>query len=189
MHSRSTGLEPRPHPRRGAGLAAPSMTFSSQPVCAVGVSTLPYSLGVRRVPETQHSKVHLTEGSGWQAPPEDEPPETLQQERGAQGLSRPPGQASPGLRASPGHWARVSPGRALDESLMTWGPGAAGLGCAGRRKRRGLIKGGSQKPPGLPLPAFRAAGLVPGRGWAGGCSRRLWVCGPAWMAPGTPCDR
>ena len=44
VHSRSTGLEPRPRPRRGAGLTAPSMTFSSQPVCAVGVSTLPYSL-------------------------------------------------------------------------------------------------------------------------------------------------
>ena len=99
--------------------------------------------------------------------------------------SGPASQVWAGLRAgvhvcrSRGAWAGVSPGRALDESLMTWGPGAAGLGCAGRRKRRGLIKGGSQKPPGLPLPAFRAAGLVPGRGWAGGCSRRLWVCGPA----------
>lgn len=89
---------------------------------------------------------------------------------------------------SRGAWARVSPGQALDESLMSWCPGAAGAGCAGRRKRRGLIKGGSQKPPGLPLPAFGAAGLVLGRGWAGSCSRRPGVCGPAWMAPGTPCD-
>lgn len=39
-------------------------------------------LGVRRVPETQHSKVHLTEGGGWQAPPEDEPPEILHVVRG-----------------------------------------------------------------------------------------------------------
>lgn len=34
----------RPCPRRGAGLAAPRMTFTSPPACAVGVSTLPYSL-------------------------------------------------------------------------------------------------------------------------------------------------
>ena len=108
--------------------------------------------------------------------------------------SGPASQARAGLRAgvhvcrSRGAWAWVSPGQALDESLMTWCPCAAGPGCVGHRKRRGLIKGGSQKPLGLPLPALGAAGLLLGRGWAGGCSRRLWVCGPAWTAPGTPCD-
>lgn len=65
---------------------------STRTLCGCGVrATLPYSLGVRRVPETQDSKVHLTEGSGRQAPPEDEPPEALQRERGAQGLSWPSG--------------------------------------------------------------------------------------------------
>lgn len=41
-----------------------------------------------------------------------------------------------------------------------------GPGHVGHRKPRGLIKGGSQKPPGLPLPAAQAAGLGAGQGWS-----------------------